>query len=98
METRELYLSIASGRRGGAAAFVTLNALRPASYLYGGILWTRGLLYRHGVLPTVRLPLPVISVGNITLGGTGKTPLIEFLARSLTERGKKVAILSRGYA
>ncbi|HHT9157207.1 MAG TPA: tetraacyldisaccharide 4'-kinase [Candidatus Tripitaka californicus] len=98
METRELYLSIASGRRGGAAAFVTLNALRPASYLYGGLLWTRGLLYRHGVLPTVRLPLPVISVGNITLGGTGKTPLVELLARFLTERGKKVAILSRGYA
>lgn len=98
VEVREFYLSIASGRRRGSIASVTLNALRPASYLYGGLLWTRSLLYRHGLFHTVRLPIPVISVGNITTGGTGKTPLLEFLTKFLSERGKKVAILSRGYA
>jgi tetraacyldisaccharide 4'-kinase len=94
---REFYLSIACGRRKGALASVAINALRPASYLYEGLLWTRRLMYHHGLFPVVRLPIPVISVGNITLGGTGKTPFIEFLARFLTQRGKKVAVLSRGY-
>lgn len=50
------------------------------------------------MLRAIRLPVPVISVGNITLGGTGKTPLVEYLARYLQEKGKKGAILSRGYA
>lgn len=50
------------------------------------------------MLKATRLPVPVISVGNITLGGTGKTPFIEYLARYLDEKGKKSAILSRGYA
>jgi tetraacyldisaccharide 4'-kinase len=98
VEFREFYLSVARGRRRGAIASLTLNTLRPASYLYGGLLWTRGLLYHHGLFPIVKLPVPVISVGNITTGGTGKTPLVEFLARFLEERGKKVAILSSGYA
>lgn len=50
------------------------------------------------MLKVTRLPVPVISVGNITLGGTGKTPFVEYLARYLQEKGKKGAILSRGYA
>ena len=50
------------------------------------------------MLKATRLPVPVISVGNITLGGTGKTPFIEYIARYLDEKGKKSAILSRGYA
>jgi tetraacyldisaccharide 4'-kinase len=57
----------------------------------------RLLLYRIGLLRRNRLPCPVISVGNITAGGSGKTPLTAFLAQKLTARGKKVAILTRGY-
>lgn len=94
---KEFYLSIASGHIKGTVASLALNLLRPASYLYGGLLWTRSLLYRQGFFPVVRLPLPVISVGNITVGGTGKTPFTEFLVKFLTRNGKKVAILSRGY-
>ncbi|MEK6558574.1 MAG: tetraacyldisaccharide 4'-kinase, partial [Planctomycetota bacterium] len=54
--------------------------------------------YNKGILKSTRLPVPVISVGNITTGGTGKTPLVEYIARYIQGKGKKVAILSRGYA
>ncbi|MDH4193291.1 MAG: tetraacyldisaccharide 4'-kinase [Nitrospirota bacterium] len=53
--------------------------------------------YQRGWLPQHRLPKPVISVGNMTVGGTGKTPLVIWLASRLNEQGKQVAILSRGY-
>lgn len=51
----------------------------------------------HGLWPRRRAPLPVISVGNITMGGTGKTPLVEALARTLMELGQKPAVLTRGF-
>lgn len=54
-------------------------------------------LYRLGLKRRVKLPVPVISVGNITAGGTGKTPFVEFLAGWLEANGRRVAILSRGY-
>jgi tetraacyldisaccharide 4'-kinase len=58
----------------------------------------RSLAYRCGLLRAKKLSCPVISVGNITAGGTGKTPLVEAIARWLRDRGVKVAIVSRGYA
>ena len=64
---------------------------------YGGFVRTRNLLYSFGLIKTKRLPCPVISVGNITVGGTGKTPLVMALAKGLRERGISVAILNRGY-
>lgn len=57
----------------------------------------RRLLYRSGVLPSERLPRPVVSIGNLSVGGTGKTPHVLHLAGWLTARGHRVAILSRGY-
>lgn len=66
--------------------------------LYRLILKCREFLYRRGILKKTKVPVPVISIGNITMGGTGKTPTVEFVARYLSEKGKKVAILSRGYA
>jgi tetraacyldisaccharide 4'-kinase len=68
-----------------------------AAVVYGMILRLRALLYRAGLIPSRRLPVPVISVGNVTLGGTGKTPMVAWLARFLIGRGKRVAVLSRGY-
>ncbi len=64
---------------------------------YGWAVRARSLLYSLQLLKTRTLPCPVISVGNITAGGTGKTPLVMALAKGLMDRGISVAILSRGY-
>jgi tetraacyldisaccharide 4'-kinase len=72
-------------------------ALAPLGAIYGTAMRTRSTLYRLGVLKTLKLNRPVISVGNITTGGTGKTPLVEWLARALSREGLRVCILTRGY-
>ncbi|MBI5911469.1 MAG: tetraacyldisaccharide 4'-kinase [Betaproteobacteria bacterium] len=72
-------------------------ALWPASLAYRLLLVLRRLAYRSGVLQAVRLPLPVIVVGNIVAGGTGKTPLVLWLAAMLKKNGWKPGIISRGY-
>ena len=71
--------------------------LSPLSGLYGKALSVRAGLYASGRLESRRLPRPSISVGNLTLGGTGKTPFVEFLARRFRFEGWRPAILSRGY-
>ncbi|HSE32776.1 MAG TPA: tetraacyldisaccharide 4'-kinase [Pyrinomonadaceae bacterium] len=71
--------------------------LPPLSALYGFITRTRLSMYRRGTFRTTKLTQPVISVGNITTGGTGKTPLVEWIARTLANKGRKVAVLTRGY-
>ena len=71
--------------------------LPPLSALYGAITRTRLSMYRRGTFRTTKLSQPVISVGNITTGGTGKTPLVEWIARTLANKGRRVAVLTRGY-
>jgi tetraacyldisaccharide 4'-kinase len=71
--------------------------LAPLSVLYGAVTRTRLALYERGFLKLSKLDAPVISVGNITTGGTGKTPLVEWVARALDCEGRKVCILTRGY-
>lgn len=71
--------------------------LLPLSGLYWLIASTRRLLYRCGILKTRRIAVPVIVVGNITVGGTGKTPTVIWLARELGARGFSPGIVSRGY-
>lgn len=71
--------------------------LPPLSLLYGAVTRTRLSLYRRGTFQTTKLDRPVISIGNITTGGTGKTPLVEYVARTIASHGKKVCILTRGY-
>ncbi|WP_455376980.1 tetraacyldisaccharide 4'-kinase [Petrachloros mirabilis] len=68
-----------------------------AAIPYGFIAGLRAKLYRWGWLAQRKLPVPVISIGNLTLGGTGKTPIVIRLAEWLLADGKRVAILSRGY-
>jgi tetraacyldisaccharide 4'-kinase len=65
--------------------------------MLGGGAALRAALYRRGILPRVRLASPVISIGNLAVGGRGKTPLVELAAAWLRDAGRPVAILSRGY-
>lgn len=70
---------------------------RPLSPLYSLAMHVRALLYKKNYFKTHRVSVPVISVGNLTLGGTGKTPVVQYLARLLQENGYKPAVISRGY-
>ncbi len=74
-----------------------LYILAPASLLYSLVVRARAFLYHTGICRVKRLPCGVISVGNVTAGGTGKTPMVVMLARLLKERGIRVAVLTRGY-
>jgi tetraacyldisaccharide 4'-kinase len=69
----------------------------PFGHLYNLILKARSAMYRQGITRSTDLGVPVISVGNLTVGGTGKTPLVAFAAKVLAENGRKVCILTRGY-
>lgn len=71
--------------------------LLPLSILFCALVQLRHALYRLGVLPSTRLPVPVIVVGNITVGGTGKTPLTIWLANFLHQAGYRPGIVTRGY-
>jgi tetraacyldisaccharide 4'-kinase len=72
-------------------------ALAPLGMLYGALARTRLRLYRSGFLKSEKVGVPVISVGNITAGGTGKTPLVEWVARALKSQGLRACVLTRGY-
>jgi tetraacyldisaccharide 4'-kinase len=72
-------------------------ALAPFGALYSAAVKARAAGYQNHFLKTHRVSAPVISVGNITVGGTGKTPLVQWLAERLADRGQKVCILTRGY-
>ena len=74
-----------------------LAALKALSCVFAAVVGARYLLYRVGVLHRFPLGVQVISIGNVTAGGTGKTPVTEIFARTLAAEGRKVAILSRGY-
>lgn len=71
--------------------------LRPFSYLYAQVGNARNALYDRGWQKTIKLQKPVISVGNLTVGGTGKTPLTDLIIRKLIHKNKKVAVISRAY-
>jgi tetraacyldisaccharide 4'-kinase len=74
-----------------------LAALKGLSIAFTGVVSLRLFLYEFGIFRRYPLGCQVISVGNITAGGTGKTPVVEIFARELQKSGRKVAILSRGY-
>ena len=74
-----------------------LWVLRQISHVYRTVVQIRLFLFNRGILRRYPLGVQVISVGNVTVGGTGKTPVVEIFARELQKEGRKVAILSRGY-
>ena len=89
--------SILSGRRGDPAAVIIRGGLSLASFVYGAAVRWRNRRFDTGSRPVHRCGVPVISVGNLTTGGTGKTPVVRFLAERFRRQGIRVAIVSRGY-
>jgi len=85
-----------SVRRMGAATDMS-SFLSPLATIYKSAALTRRALYRRGLLKTNKLNRPVISIGNLSVGGTGKTPLVALTAKLALSRGLKPAILTRGY-
>ncbi|PID57523.1 tetraacyldisaccharide 4'-kinase [candidate division KSB3 bacterium] len=76
---------------------LVFSMLFGCSFLYQSLVWMRAALYRCKIFTPARLPCLVISVGNITTGGTGKTPAVIEIACLLAQHGTRVAVLSRGY-
>jgi tetraacyldisaccharide 4'-kinase len=93
----ERWRAIISGRRNDRTARAARTVLRGAASLFGLAVRARFRMYAHGVLRRSWPGCLVISVGNITVGGTGKTPIVETFARALAKGGRRVAIVSRGY-
>ncbi len=90
-------IKIIRGEAQGKWANTLRGLLLCLSKLYGAAVSFRFFMYQHRFFRKAIMGCPVISVGNITVGGTGKTPVVEMLAKSLAKGGRKVAILSRGY-
>ncbi len=94
----ELYtIDVILGRRADTGAVVYGAFLHVLSWIFNGIAQARLWLYRNRIFHDQPLGCLVVVVGNLTVGGTGKTPVVEKFARALRDRGRKVAILSRGY-
>jgi tetraacyldisaccharide 4'-kinase len=91
------YRNLVSGQARGVWPAFQRGGLWAVSVPYGWITHLRNRLYDHGWKSSLRVPVPVISVGNLTLGGTGKTPCVEYVAGFYLRQQRRVAILSRGY-
>ena len=94
---QQYYLDVVEGRRQDRQARAMAQVLWGLSKIYAVLVQGRLFLYRLGVLRRKTLGCMIVSVGNLTVGGTGKTPVVEMFSRSLLQGGRRVAILSRGY-
>ncbi len=93
---RFLYLVATDQIQGGIVSCVK-GVLWVLSKIYLVLITLRGFVYKVGILKHHHLSVPVVSVGNLTMGGVGKTPLVEFIARALKERNIQPVVLMRGY-
>src|SRR6266487_171347 len=90
-------IDVVLGRRHGFRAAILRGVLFALSFIYERIVQLRLYLYRKRIFRERALGCLVISIGNLTVGGTGKTPIVEKFARAMRAGGRRVAILSRGY-
>ena len=90
-------IDVLSGRKKGLGPFVLRSACAIAEPAYAAAMRLRNLGFDHGWLPIRCVDVPVLSVGNLTTGGTGKTPVVGWLAERLQHNGFKPAVVSRGY-
>lgn len=97
MKPIRYYDKILDENRRGVALTLIRYALSFLSFFYHLAIWWRLKFYQWGLLKGRKLEAKVISVGNITLGGAGKTPVVGYLAELLRDHGQRVAVLSRGY-
>lgn len=88
---------IVSGRRHGVGSSLLRGVLQTGEWFYTAAVQWRNRRYDRSTAIVHRMDVPVLSVGNLTLGGTGKTPLVRWLARWFADRGVRVALVSRGY-
>ena len=97
MSTADRFHALTRGDTRGPAAYLGRAGLWWARLPYGASMWGRNRAFDRGWAKAVRVPVPVVSVGNLTLGGTGKTPFVEYVARFYRRLDLAVAVLSRGY-
>src|SRR5436305_14244948 len=96
-QLEEFGIDVVLERRHGVRASVLRAILYALSFIYERLVQLRLYLYRKRVFRGLALGCLVISIGNLTVGGTVKTPIVEKFARALQSGGRRVAILSRGY-
>lgn len=94
---REAFEALIAGSRRGLAAGMGRTGLWLASLPYGWAMGMRNFLFDHQLKAIYQVDAPVVSVGNLTTGGTGKTPCVEYIARFYRDHDVRVALLSRGY-
>jgi tetraacyldisaccharide 4'-kinase len=94
---RQRYLALLKGERRGPCPTLLRLLLWVASLFYGLVVWLRNIAYAHGWKRSWRAGVPVVSVGNLTVGGTGKTPCVEYVADWYSRHDRRAAIVSRGY-
>lgn len=94
---RAYFYSLMTDQRNDLFSFLLKQVLSLFAFFYQLFLKLWELLWRSGFFKSKKVSLPVISVGNITVGGTGKTPFVKWLVTQLASRGKRAAVLTRGY-
>ena len=91
------YRRVINGQQTGVLASLLRAFTAGLEPVYRAIVASRNTSYSAGVLRTIRVPRPVVSVGNITTGGTGKTPVVGWVGQRLPEKGRRVGFSMRGY-